>query len=108
MKIYTPVKNATGTWCTVRFVNGVGETSDPHLIKWFKAHGYKVEEPKAIPTVVKVAETTEKEVGKVAEEVVDLESMTPIELREWAKANGHGSKIKNIRNKEKLLEVIRG
>jgi hypothetical protein len=108
MKIYTPVKNATGTWCTVRFVNGVGETNDPHLIKWFKAHGYKVEEPTTTPTVGKVAETTEKEVGKVADEVVDLESMTPIELREWAKANGHGSKIKNIRNKEKLLEVIRG
>lgn len=106
MKIYTPVKNATGTWCTVRFVNGVGETNDPHLIKWFKEHGYKLDE------VVKVSETTEKVVEKMVEtpceEVVDLESMTPIELREWAKANGHGSKIKNIRNKEKLLEVIRG
>jgi hypothetical protein len=34
--------------------------------------------------------------------------MTPIELREWMRENGYGSKIKNIRNKEKLLEILRG
>ena len=38
----------------------------------------------------------------------DFESMTPNELREWAKANGLGGVIKNIRNKEKLIELIRG
>ena len=38
----------------------------------------------------------------------DFESMTPNELREWAKANGLGYQIKNIRNKEKLLEIVRG
>lgn len=96
MKIYAPVKNATGVWCSVHFQNGVGETDNPHLIDWFKKHGYAVDsEPSAV-----VIEPSTKE--------VDLESMTPIEIREWAKANGFGSKIKNIRNKEKLLEIIRG
>ena len=109
MKIYTPVKNATGTWCSVRFVNGVGETDNPHLIEWFKSHGYRVEN-------TKVEETPTEILDKVLEEVVDVpqsnepdfESMTPNEIRDWAKANGYGSKIKNIRNKEKLIEVIRG
>ena len=110
MKIYTPVKNATGTWCSVRFVNGVGETDNPHLIEWFKSHGYEVEEE------VKIEKTPTEILDKVLEVVEevpqsnepDFDSMTPNEIRDWAKANGYGSKIKNIRNKEKLLEVIRG
>ena len=98
MKIYAPVKNATGVWCSVHFQNGVGETDNPHLIEWFKKHGYAVDD-------VDSALVVEPSTDKVE---VDLDSMTPIELREWAKANGFGSKIKNIRNKEKLLEIIRG
>ena len=42
MKIYAPVKDANGVYASVRFVNGVGETNNPHLIEWFKSHGYKV------------------------------------------------------------------
>ena len=38
----------------------------------------------------------------------DFDKMTPNELRDWMKANGFGMQIKNIRNKEKLLEIIRG
>lgn len=38
----------------------------------------------------------------------DFEAMTPNELREWAIENGLGSKIRNTRNKEKLLEIIKG
>jgi hypothetical protein len=34
--------------------------------------------------------------------------MTPNEIRDWMKENGYGHKMKNIRNKEKLLEIIRG
>ena len=99
MKIYTPVKNATGTWCTVRFVNGIGETNDPHLIEWFRNHGYRMEESVVSKPIIET-------LNEMAEP--DFESMTPIELREWAKANGLGSKIKNIRTKDKLLEIIRG
>lgn len=100
MKIYAPVKDANGVWCSVRFVNGVGETNDPHLIEWFKDHGYKVEQS----VVVK----EESVLDKVVETTLDFEEMTPNQLREWMKANGYGSQIKNIRDKEKLLTIIRG
>lgn len=43
-KIYAPNKQYTGLSASVMFVNGVGETSDPNLIKWFRERGYKVVE----------------------------------------------------------------
>lgn len=43
-KIYAPNQKYNGVSASVRFVNGVGETDDEHLIKWFKSKGYKVEE----------------------------------------------------------------
>lgn len=103
MKIYAPIKETNGVYASVMFVNGVGETNKPSLIKWFKEHGYRVESAKTITEVI-------DNVLEVADEVPEksLEEMTPIELRDWAKANGYGSVIKNIRNKEKLLELIRG
>ena len=115
MKIYAPVKDANGVWASVRFVNGVGETDNPRLIEWFRNHGYKVpieETPKVEvftePIVEEVVETEEVEMMGYNEKEPDFESMTPNELREWAKANGLGGVIKNIRNKEKLIELIRG
>lgn len=42
-KIYAPNKQYTGVSAGVTFVNGVGETSDPHLLEWFREHGYTVE-----------------------------------------------------------------
>lgn len=98
MKIYAPVKDATGVWCSVYFKDGVGETKNPHLIEWFKNHGYKVEgEVEKEPTIV-VDESIEP----------NFELMEVEELRAWMKANGLGSKVKNIKNKEKLIEIIRG
>ena len=38
----------------------------------------------------------------------DFDAMTPNELREWMREHGYGTKIKNTRNKEKLLEILRG
>lgn len=117
MKIYAPVKDANGVWASVRFVNGVGETDNPHLIEWFKNHGYKVPDDE----VNLVIESENDQIEEIIDEIVeedelmgygekqpDFESMTPNELREWAKANGLGGVIKNTRNKEKLLELIRG
>ena len=47
-KVIAPNKQYTGISAGVTFVNGVGETSNPELLKWFERHGYKVEkEPKA-------------------------------------------------------------
>ena len=109
MKIYAPVKDATGTWASVRFVNGVGETNNPALVEWFRRHGYRVEAESEFPlSEIKVDESEFVDLNKVADEEPDFESMTPNELREWAKSNGLGMQIKNIRNKEKLLELIRG
>ena len=104
-KIYAPVKDATGVWATVRFTNGVGETNNPALVEWFKKHNYRVEKCDNVP--VNTVEKCEVEIEKVESEP-DFESMTPNELRDWAKANGFGGAIKNTRNKEKLLEIIRG
>lgn len=44
MKIYSPNKEYTGISASVSFCSGVGETDDPHLIAWFRAHGYQVGE----------------------------------------------------------------
>lgn len=117
MKIYAPVKNTNGVYASVRFVNGVGETDNPHLIKWFETHGYTVE--KCVEThesspekcnesqrVEGAATAHDGDVGNADQP--DFDSMTPIELREWMRENGYGSKIKNTRNKEKLLEILRG
>lgn len=107
MKIYAPVKDFNGLRNNVRFVNGVGETDNPFLITWFESHGYRIVDESHIATVKIVNDTEFVEINKLADEP-DFDSMTPLELREWARANGLGSKIKNTRNKEKLLEIIRG
>ena len=44
VKIYAPNESYSGSSAGVTFVNGVGETDNPHLIDWFKEHGYKVGE----------------------------------------------------------------
>ena len=111
MKIYAPVKDANGVWASVRFINGVGETNDPKLIKWFKEHGYKVPIENNAPTTKDILEDALEKCEEIPEhqtEKCDFESMTPNELREWCKANGLGGVIKGIRSKEKLLELIRG
>lgn len=43
-KVYAPNKDYTGVTASVPFTNGVGETTDPHLLAWFAEHGYDVEE----------------------------------------------------------------
>lgn len=111
MKIYAPVKDFNGLRNNVRFVNGVGETDDPQLLDWFRTHGYKV--PIELDFYQggnigkKVDDTEVVEISEVADEP-DFDSMSADELRNWGRANGFGSKIKNTRNKEKLLEIIRG
>ena len=40
MKIYSKEKDYTGVSASVPFCNGCGETDDPHLIDWFRTHGY--------------------------------------------------------------------
>lgn len=52
-KIYAPMKDYTGETVTVLFSKGVGETSDPYLINWFKSHGYAVVENEVVEDEVK-------------------------------------------------------
>lgn len=42
--IHAPNESYTGTSASVDFCNGKGSTDNPHLIQWFKEHGYRVEE----------------------------------------------------------------
>lgn len=109
MKIYAPVKDFNGLRNNVRFVNGVGETDNPNVLAWFKSHGYKIEDEKHTSNLIIEPKNDQIEVqnDKVADEP-DFDAMTSEELREWARANGFGAKIKNTRDKEKLLKIIRG
>ena len=118
MKIYAPVKDANGVYASVRFVNGVGETDNPHLIEWFRKHGYRV--PIEDTPAVEVADTGNcsdesefVEINQLADEpqeseTPNFEDMTPFELSEWAKEHDLGLQLGNTRNKEKLLAIIRG
>lgn len=117
MKIYAPVKDTNGIRASVRFVDGVGETDNPHLIKWFESHGYTLEKcdeveqkpvEKCDESEIHTDESEQTEQSEVPTEYPDFDAMTPNDLREWMKANGYGFKIKNIRSKDKLLEIIRG
>ena len=112
MKIYAPVKDTNGVRASVRFTNGVGETDNPALIEWFKSHGYKVPIEER-PRVERSATIQENVLNTLVEDVeVDaqpnFDAMNPNELRDWMRTNGYGSKIKNTRSKEKLLEILRG
>lgn len=42
--IHAPNESYTGTSASVAFCNGKGSTDNPHLIQWFREHGYRVEE----------------------------------------------------------------
>ena len=111
MKIFAPVKDFNGWRNNVRFVNGVGETDNQSVIEWFKNHGYGLsgEVQPSLPPMEKCEEVIEKLLENCDEPGdPDFDAMTPNELREWMRENGYGSKIKNTRNKEKLLEILRG
>lgn len=118
MKIYASNKQANGVYASVMFVNGVGETDNPHLIEWFKNHGYTMEKCDNsheihVKNVIEPTQYTYAVENDVIEPLNDdveksFEDMTPNELRQWMMENGFGSKIRNTRNKEKLLEILRG
>ena len=119
MKIYAPVSDFNGWRNNVRFVNGVAETDDPLAIKWFETRGYNLEStPELCPNLVIEPQNDQVEMENDEDEIVELmgyadkspnfEEMTPLELRDWAKANGFGNQIKNTRNKDKLIEILRG
>lgn len=68
MKVHAPNKNYTGVSAGVAFCNGVGETDVPHLLEWFRDHGYEVEE-----TIM-----PEEIVGSKEEEAEEAEETTTL------------------------------
>ena len=119
MKIFTKVPDFTGIRASVMFVNGQGDTDDPHLIDWFRKNGYVVAD--GTPTNVKEtlgAGVDSDEAEKLGDaklaklkndknvEFPHFPSMTVDEIRAWAKDNGLGIKIKNYRDKDKLIAIL--
>ena len=108
MKIYAPVKDFDGLRNIVRFGRGVGETDNPQVIEWFRCHGYRVEKCE-LPSQVRVEKCDHSaDLDNTVASEPKFDSMTPNELRDWMRENGYGSKIKNTRDKEKLLKILRG
>lgn len=122
MKIYAPVKHFNGIRNSVKFVGGVGETDDQRRIEWFRNNGYIIEANDDEKLVFGVTEVEVLDDDALLDQLVEtsvetpvepvkektFEEMTPNELRQWMTENGFGSKIRNTRNKQKLLEILRG
>ena len=101
-KIICPNKEYTGVSASVSFCNGVGETEDPRLIKWFKDHGYTVidKEKAQIDGEKEEVTATEKEMyTKKA-----LEGMGAPDIDELAAKEGVD--ISNCKNKNDKIEKI--
>lgn len=105
-KIICPNKEYTGVSASVSFCNGVGETEDPRLIKWFKDHKYTVIDKEKTPIdgekeeVIAEETATEKEMyTKKA-----LEGMGALDIDELAAKEGVD--ISNCKNKNDKIEKI--
>jgi len=66
-KVFAPNKQYNGISAGVTFVNGVGETTDPYLLSWFKDKGYQVEENKESENIDESEETTKRSSRKKSE-----------------------------------------
>ena len=110
-KIICPNKEYTGVSASVSFCNGVGETEDIRLIKWFEDHGYTVVNNEK---VVEKAAIDEKEKEEVtAEETATekemytknaVEGMAALDIDELAAREGVD--ISNCKNKNEKIEKI--
>lgn len=54
-KIYSKNKKYNGISAGVNFVDGVGETDNPHLISWFYENGYAVVEKMSYKELTELA-----------------------------------------------------
>lgn len=88
-KVYSPNKSYTGISASIAFAKGIGETEDKHLIKWFKEHGYTVEE-----------KTEDKQ-----EDEKPVDDMTVDELKAYAE--GKGIDLTGLTKKEEILNKIK-
>ncbi|GAA0230065.1 hypothetical protein [Metaclostridioides mangenotii] len=86
-KVLAPNKQYTGLSASVGFVNGVGETEDKDLLKWFKAHGYEIEE---IEEQKEPEAEQDKELEKEKEEENEPEPNVEVEDKPKGKDKGKG------------------
>ena len=89
-KIYAINKEYNGVTASVPFTNGVGFSSDPYLLDWFKEHGYKVED-----------DITEAK----SEANTDISQLSYDELKSLAKDRGVDGYHKM--KKEELLDALK-
>lgn len=107
MKIFAPVKGINGVYASVRFVDGVGETDNPHLIEWFKNHGYKVGRNQ-----IEAKEETKpvvKPEPKAVETPVDapnFAAMTIAEMRAYAIENGKSAGTAKFTTREQWIKHL--
>lgn len=83
-KITAPNAKYNDVSAGIRFSDGVGYTDNPHLIEWFKSHGYTVDET-ALP---------------------DLDSMKVDELKAYAE--GKGIDLGDATKKEDIIAKLKG
>jgi hypothetical protein len=74
VKIIAPNKNYNGISAGVRFMNGIGETSDARLLGWFKEKGYTVVEETPVKDDKPKDEVKDEEVSEKAEEIIEPET----------------------------------
>lgn len=91
-RIYAPNKEYNGVTASIPFIKGIGETDNPHLIKWFKQHGYKVEDEK------------KPEDKKNNVDTQELKDMTVEQLKAYAEENNID--IGNATSKEGIMKKI--
>jgi hypothetical protein len=89
-KIFAPNKDYTGISASVGFAKGVGETTDPNLIEWFKTHGYTVEEE---------AVSDDEFKGKTVEELKAYATENGIDIGNSTSINGIIKKIQDSQKK---------
>lgn len=89
-KVYAPNKDYNGVTASVPFTNGVGFSSNPYLLDWFKEHGYKVEDD--------IAEAK-------SEANTDISQLSYEELKTLAKDKGVDGYHKM--KKEELLDALK-
>ena len=100
-KIIAPNKDYNEVSATVSFVDGVGETSDPWLISWFKSNGYEVQEDEQ--------QADEEAESQEDEQQADEEAESQEDDAEFPKHVGGGnyelSDGSKVKGKDKAVEA---
>lgn len=111
-KVYAPNKQYTGLSAGVHFVNGIGETDDPHLIEWFKDKGYTVEEftkadaMAALEPIIAIAKQNELLVEQTSDspEQLGIDDLTKDQIK--VKLDELGIEYTSNENKDVLFEKM--